>query len=61
MFVLGVNRAYLYAHPERELTAEEDARYEEVLAERSTGMPSADTSPDIRNSGALISSYHRRC
>src|SRR5580700_5271890 len=40
MFVLGVNRAYLYAHPERELTSEEDARYEEVLAQRSTGMPS---------------------
>ena len=39
MFVLGVNRAYLYAHPERELTAEETARYDEVLAQRSTGMP----------------------
>lgn len=40
MFVLGVNRAYLYAHPERELTAEEESRYEEVLAQRATGMPS---------------------
>jgi len=40
MFVLGVNRAYLYAHPERELTAEEQARYDEVVAQRSTGMPS---------------------
>ena len=40
MFVLGVNRAYLYAHPERELTAEEQARYDEVIAQRSTGMPS---------------------
>ena len=40
MFVLGVNRAYLYAHPERELTCEEEARYDEVLAQRSTGMPS---------------------
>ncbi len=40
MFVLGVNRAYLYAHPERELTAEEESRYNEVLAHRSTGMPS---------------------
>jgi release factor glutamine methyltransferase len=40
MFVLGVNRAYLYAHPERELTAEEEARYDEVLAQRATGMPS---------------------
>ncbi len=39
MFVLGVNRAYLYAHPERELTAEEESRYDEVLAQRSTGMP----------------------
>ncbi len=40
MFVLGVHRAYLYAHPERELTAEEEGRYDEVLAQRSTGMPS---------------------
>ncbi|HUI84000.1 MAG TPA: peptide chain release factor N(5)-glutamine methyltransferase [Candidatus Binatia bacterium] len=40
MFVLGVNRAYLYAHPERELTAEEETRYDEALAQRATGMPS---------------------
>jgi release factor glutamine methyltransferase len=40
MFVLGVNRAYLYAHPERELTAEEECGYDEVLARRATGMPS---------------------
>ncbi|MGA2905530.1 MAG: peptide chain release factor N(5)-glutamine methyltransferase [Candidatus Korobacteraceae bacterium] len=40
MFVLGVNRAYLYAHPERGLTAEDEARYNEVLARRATGMPS---------------------
>ena len=40
MFVLGVNRAYLYAHPERELNPEEQARYDEVVAQRATGMPS---------------------
>jgi release factor glutamine methyltransferase len=40
MFVLGVNRAYLYAHPERELTGEEETRYDEALAQRATGMPS---------------------
>jgi len=40
MFVLGVHRAYLYAHPERELTPEEEARYDEALAQRATGMPS---------------------
>ncbi len=40
MFVLGCNRAYLYAHPERELTAEEESRYDEALAQRATGMPS---------------------
>ena len=40
MFVLGVNRAYLFAHPERELNSEEQARYDEVIAQRSTGMPS---------------------
>ena len=40
MFVLACDRAYLYAHPERELTAEESARYDEALAERSRGKPS---------------------
>jgi release factor glutamine methyltransferase len=40
MFVLGVNRAYVYAHPERELTSEEETRYSAVLAQRATGMPS---------------------
>ena len=40
MFVLGVNRTYLYAHPERELTSEEQAGYDEVVGQRSTGMPS---------------------
>jgi release factor glutamine methyltransferase len=40
MFVLGVNRAHLYAHPERELSPEEQARYDEVIAQRATGMPS---------------------
>src|SRR5208283_2767298 len=40
MFVLGVGRAYLHAHPECELTPEEGARYDEILAQRATGMPS---------------------
>jgi release factor glutamine methyltransferase len=40
MFILGADRAYLYAHPERELTTEEETRYAEVLAQRATGMPS---------------------
>ena len=40
IFVLGADRAYLYAHPERELTPEEEARYHEVLAQRATGVPS---------------------
>jgi release factor glutamine methyltransferase len=38
-FVLGRNRAYLYAHPERELTAEEQAEYNEVIAQRARGCP----------------------
>jgi len=40
MFVLGGNRAFLYAHPERELTSEEQARYDEVIEQRSRGVPS---------------------
>ncbi len=40
MFALGCDRAYLYAHPERELTSDETARYETALAERARGVPS---------------------
>jgi release factor glutamine methyltransferase len=39
LFVLGRERAYLYAHPERELTAEEQDRYDEVIRERARGCP----------------------
>lgn len=39
MFTLGCDRAYLFAHPERELTAEEQSRYEAALAERARGVP----------------------
>jgi release factor glutamine methyltransferase len=39
MFMLGCDRAYLYAHPERELTVDETARYDESLARRATGVP----------------------
>src|SRR5512140_3734363 len=39
MFTLGVDRAYLYAHPERELTEDELARYDEAIAQRAEGVP----------------------
>jgi release factor glutamine methyltransferase len=39
MFVLGCSRAYLYAHPERELTPDELQRYNEAAAERARGVP----------------------
>jgi len=39
MFTLGCDRAYLYAHPERELTEGEQARYDAALAERCRGVP----------------------
>jgi len=39
MFTLGCDRAYLYAHPERNLTADERARYETALSERARGVP----------------------
>ena len=39
MFVLGRDRAYLYAYPERLLTAEEQSRYDEVVQERARGCP----------------------
>ncbi len=40
MFVLGCDRAYLYAHPERDLTPEDESRYHDALAQRATGVPS---------------------
>jgi len=39
MFTLGCDRAYLYAHAERELSAEESARYQSALEERARGKP----------------------
>lgn len=38
-FTLGCDRAYLYAHPERELTADEQSRYDAALTERARGVP----------------------
>jgi release factor glutamine methyltransferase len=39
MFTLNCDRAFLYAHPERELTADEATRYESALSERARGVP----------------------
>ncbi len=39
MFTLGCDRAYLYAHPERDLTSDEIGRYQAVLSERERGVP----------------------
>src|ERR1700735_2492781 len=39
MFVLNCDRAYLLAHPERDLTEDEQSTYQTVLAERVRGVP----------------------
>ena len=39
MFTIGCDRAYLFAHSEDELNAEECSRYEAALAERARGVP----------------------
>jgi len=39
LFTLGCDRAYLFAHPERELNAEEQSRYKEALDQRASGIP----------------------
>jgi release factor glutamine methyltransferase len=39
LFVLNRERAYLYAHPERELTADEQANFDEIIRERARGCP----------------------
>jgi release factor glutamine methyltransferase len=40
MFTLSCDRAYLFAHPERKLSTEEESSYEAALAERVRGVPS---------------------
>jgi release factor glutamine methyltransferase len=39
LFVLGRERAFLYSHPEHELTSEEQSEYEEVISQRARGCP----------------------
>ena len=39
MFTLAVDRAYLFAHPERKLTNDEAARFEAALHQREQGVP----------------------
>src|SRR5215472_7458281 len=39
MFTLNCDRAYLFAHPERELTQKERSRYDEALIQRGKGVP----------------------
>jgi release factor glutamine methyltransferase len=39
VFILNRERAYLYAHPERELNADEQSSYDEVIRERARGCP----------------------
>ena len=39
MFTLDCDRAYLFAHPERELTGEEQSRYDAAVGERVRGVP----------------------
>ena len=37
--VLGCDRAYLFAHPERELTDAEQSQYDQLMARRAAGEP----------------------
>src|SRR4051794_27365927 len=39
MFALECDRSHLYAHPERELSAEEEQRFDVAVAERASGKP----------------------
>ncbi len=39
MFILNCDRAYLFAHPERDISIDEQVRYEAALAERVRGVP----------------------
>ena len=39
MFTLGHDRAYLYAHPEYQLSPDEQKRYDDALTQRARGIP----------------------
>lgn len=39
MFVLGCDRARLFAHPEQELTEQQQSRFEDAVAQRAAGKP----------------------
>jgi release factor glutamine methyltransferase len=39
MFALNCDRAHLYAHPERQLSGDEQARYDQALDQRAQGVP----------------------
>jgi release factor glutamine methyltransferase len=39
MFTVGCDRAHIYAHPERQLTDDEESRYTDVINERARGVP----------------------
>jgi release factor glutamine methyltransferase len=39
IFVLGCERAFLFAHPEQELTSEQRSRFEDAVAQRASGKP----------------------
>lgn len=39
LFVLNRERSYLYAHPERELNADEESNFNEIIRERARGCP----------------------
>jgi release factor glutamine methyltransferase len=39
MFTLNCDRVHLFAHPERELTPEEETRYDQALTQRAKGVP----------------------
>jgi release factor glutamine methyltransferase len=39
MFTLECDRAYLYAHPERQLSTSDQSRYDHALTERERGLP----------------------
>src|SRR5881227_1154118 len=38
-FTLNCDRAYLYAHPERQLRDDEQSRYDQALDQRAQGIP----------------------
>ena len=61
MFSIGQDRAFLYGHPELEITEQIQARYQEALSQRARGVPAQTRRTTSPSFTPLDRSKPRRC